>query len=196
MGIKSPVEPRPKSPLLLYDYSGSPNLIMTRRQPFLNQRASLRSKLASPCPSLNNESSPLSFLSSVSSPIRVQSAPSAGMGPLRNSSRLWTPHSMIEPIFLPSSSAHRSGSDHLVHANLAFVFDEARKFGNGKVALSLNSSVLSVNSDDHIMRKLDLSQSVYAPQREKSHATSQTKYRRNGFPTLNPSTRSEMEFKR
>jgi hypothetical protein len=103
MGIKLPPEPRPKSPLLLYDYSHSPTVNVSQKKynhsDVVQENNFLNSDISS-YSSLYGIS--ISSGGSLCSPLRAHTAP--GAGPLRNSSRLWTSHSMIEPIFLPISS--------------------------------------------------------------------------------------------
>ena len=123
MGIKRPTEPRPKEELLHYDYSRK-----SKNGPLSDDE--VRSRLHSAEDRNNpfevsyegqNDSAPIqrpytretssSRQTVKSKAVYVQPGRSVSAGPLRNSSRLWTPYSMIEPIFLPLSSTNNSYND-------------------------------------------------------------------------------------
>jgi hypothetical protein len=119
MGIKRTPAPRPKEELLHYDYASKSKLNphdvgftgSERRSSAphdLSEVASTptcRTSVQSAVPSNYAPSRP------VSKGFVVPPARSVSAGPLRNSSRLWTPYSMIEPIFLPSSSTQKFAND-------------------------------------------------------------------------------------
>jgi hypothetical protein len=191
MGIKPPVEPRPKSPLLLYDYSQSPNMNISEYSYLNQQEVPMRT---SPCSSWNGTSNN-SFRNSVASPLtRAHTAPIATAGPLRNSSRLWTSHSMIEPIFLPSSRAHRSATDRFAHTSTSLILDEKRKLR--KSFLVGLRTEFSNNADDQSLPRLEALHCSDLRIRFKHSALKQQNKARNTYPILDPSTRSEIEFRR
>ena len=118
MGIKRPPEPRPKEELLHYDYSGKsrsdsryledvgpqePEGRLSAANYFAdntdNNLSMCRPVTHSAASSSNGPPRP-----ATSKSFYVRQGRTASAGPLRNSSRLWTPYSMIEPIFLPLSS--------------------------------------------------------------------------------------------
>ncbi len=110
MGIKRPAAPRPKEELLHYDYARPETL---SRFPTPENRSIEKGDSADDLKSEDPNSKWFtSGVSSCSQPPSRNSnrtsfmipARSSSAGPLRNSSRLWTPYSMIEPIFLPTSS--------------------------------------------------------------------------------------------
>jgi hypothetical protein len=126
MGIKRPVAPRPKEELLHYDYA-RPNLVQNEsslRNPTPENRSIETGDIADDLKSEGRTSKWItSGVSLFSQPTSRNGnrtsffapARSSSAGPLRNSSRLWTPYSMIEPIFLPASStqlapAERNGT--------------------------------------------------------------------------------------
>ena len=187
MGIKIPPEPRPKRPLLLYDYSQSPNVHVTS-SPLRSARDVVPrwSRHSSPSSSWNDMSN--ISRDSLSTPIRAKTAPVAG--PLRNSTRLWTPHSMIEPIFLPSSSAHRSAADHIAHAHLAMMFEDARKPPH-RLLPPQNLRSLRVGTGDD---KANTTSGSF----QKSPVNLYSLRMRSvpARPILDPTTRSELEFQR
>jgi hypothetical protein len=127
MGIKRPVEPRPKEELLHYDYarpkkaqngtSSSPENRLIESGDIADDMDSeecANKGFTRSVPSCSQPPSRNGIRTGLVAPARSSSA-----GPLRNSSRLWTPYSMIEPIFLPASStqlAERNGSQGLEHS--------------------------------------------------------------------------------
>ncbi len=123
MGIKRPAAPRPKEELLHYDYA-RPNTTQNETLPTTENRLIEKDDIVDDLKSEDRTSK--WFASGMSSctqpPSRngnrtnfFVSARSSSAGPLRNSSRLWTPYSMIEPIFLPSSSTQLAPAERQGH---------------------------------------------------------------------------------
>jgi len=126
MGIKRPAAPRPKEELLHYDYA-RPNMTpneLSSRFPTPENRLIEKGDIAD---DLKSEACTRKWFSSgVNSCSQPPSrngnrtsffvpARSSSAGPLRNSSRLWTPYSMIEPIFLPASSTQPAPAERQGH---------------------------------------------------------------------------------
>jgi hypothetical protein len=198
MGIKIPIEPRPKSPLLLYDYSHSPTINVSNEKYNHSDVVQNNNFFNSGVHSYGNLNGiPNSSGGSLCSPLRAHTAP--GAGPLRNSSRLWTSHSMIEPIFLPISSSHRSAADHIAHAQIALMSSHSRNgsscsppcadiWGSRHYATLDVSSKTDTGHPSKTFHNLRLDRQLRASLSPLASRSSRAQ--------LDPASRSELEFQR